>query len=451
MINFKNIGKHSYAWDILTPYFRFALNNIFFKERIIVGRDNIPPPGTPIFVIANHQNSVNDALMIVSMFKDFRQPVSLARGDFFKNDTVAKILRFWRVMPTFRSKDGGTSDIKRNVETFQIASDILKNNGVIIMFPEAMHQQGRFLGTFKKGVPRICFGAEEAADFKLNLQILPVNLHYSNVQKFREKALVEIGKPFEIHEFFETYKNNPNEAYIQFNEKARNILKSMVLDIDNAEYYSESNFLREMIRNYRIQKYNNDYSYYDEFKEEKKVVAEIEIIKENEFDKFETLMATTKTYSETLKKMNFRDWLVNKKITFVGLALKKLLLVVLSPFFLFGLINNIIPCFLANYITNKIPDRVFVGSLRFIFGFLLLPFWYIGICIATSCISHSFIIGIAYSILAFLSLFVFYRYRIITLKFWQEWRYFLKRNTEEVTQLKDLRNKILSFFFKNPQ
>jgi len=169
MINFKNIGKHSYTWDVLMPYYRFVLRDVFFKECIIIGRENIPPPGTPVFVIANHQNSVNDALLIVSMFKDFRQPVSLARGDFFKNDLVAKILRFWRVMPTYRAKDGGTSDIKKNMETFQIASDILKNGGVIVMFPEAMHQQRRILGTFKKGVPRICFGAEEVADFVLFL------------------------------------------------------------------------------------------------------------------------------------------------------------------------------------------------------------------------------------------------------------------------------------------
>ena len=446
MINFKNIGKHSYAWDILMPYYRFALGNVFFKECIITGRENIPPPGTPVFVIANHQNSVNDALLIVSMFKDYRQPVALARGDFFRNNTVAKILRFWRVMPTYRSKDGGTSDIKKNMETFQIASNILKNGGVIVMFPEAMHQERRILGTFKKGVPRICFGAEEVADFQLNLQILPVNLHYSKVQKFREKALIEIGKPFGISELLETYENNPNEAYLQFNTKARTIFKTMVFDIEDAENYEEYNFLREMIRRYRIKNNYKTYNYYDEFKEEKKVIAEIDALKEKTPEKFETLISTAKTYSESLRKLNFRDWLVNHKITGFGLAMKTLLMVLFFPFFLFGFVNNALPCFLVNFLTDKIPDRVFVGSLRFVMGFVLMPFWYIGICIAASLISHSFIIGIAYTILAFLSLFVFYRYRITTFKLWHTWRYFLKRKTEEVAQLKEKKNKILSFF-----
>ena len=448
MINYRNIGDHSYAWDVIMPYYRFALADSFFKECLIVGRDNIPPPGTPIFVIANHQNSVNDALLIVSMFKDYRQPVSLARGDFFMNDTVAKIFRFWRVMPTFRKKDSAKkSDMMKNLETFQIASDILKKGGVIVMFPEAQHQQGRYLGPFKKGVPRVCFSAEEAADFQLNLQILPVNLHYSSIRHFREKALIEIGKPFGFTEMLETYKNSPNDAYLQFNEKARAVLKSMVLHIEDDEYYNEYDFLREMIRGYRIENNYKKYDYYDEFKEEKKVVAEIDNMKETEPEKFQSLIAETKEYSSLLNKMNFKDVLVNKKTTLLGLIANALLRIILFPVFLFGFINNSIPCGIANLLTRKIKDKVFIGTLRFLLGFLLFPIWYIAILITASLLAHSFIIGISYTVLAFISLFPFYRYRVNMLKLWHECRYYLKRKTEEVAQLKQLKNNILSFFF----
>jgi hypothetical protein len=314
------------------------------------------------------------------------------------------------------------------------------------MFPEAMHQQGRFLGTFKKGAPRICFGAEEIADFQLNLQILPVNLHYSNIEKFREKALIEIGKPFGISEMLDNYKNNPNEAYLQFNDKARAIIKSMVLDIEDTEHYDEYNFLREMIRRFRI--YNNykKYNYFDEVKEEKKVILEIDMLKEKEPEKFQTLMKTTKTYSESLKKLNFRDWLVNKRITGFGLIAKTFLLMLLSPFFLFGFVNNVIPCFLVDFLTKKIPDKVFVGSLRFILGFLFMPVWYVLICVVASLTSHSFLVGVSYTMLAFISLFVFYRYRMVTYKLWRAWRFFFMRKTVVVAELKNLKKQILAFF-----
>jgi hypothetical protein len=380
------------------------------------------------------------------MFKDYRQPVSLARGDFFINNTVAKIFRFWRVMPTFRKRDGGRSDIMKNLETFQIASDILKKGGVIIMFPEAMHQQGRYLGTFKKGVPRVCFSAEEAANFQLNLQILPVNLHYSSIRHFREKVLIEIGKPFGFSELLDTYKNNPNEAYLQFNEKARAVLKSMVLDIEDKENYNEYDFLREIIRDYRIENNYKRYDYYDEFKEEKKVIAEIDTLKEKEPEKFTTLMLETKKYAECLNKLNIKDSLVNKKTTGIGLIVKSLVMILYLPVFIFAFINNSIPCGIANLLTRRIADKVFIGTFRFILGFFLFPIWYLGILIVVSLLSDSFIIGISYMILAFISLFPFYRYRVNMLTLWQRWRYYLKRESANVKQIKELRNNILLVF-----
>jgi 1-acyl-sn-glycerol-3-phosphate acyltransferase len=447
MIDFTNIGKHSLGWDIIMPYFRFAIKDVYFKEFTVTGRENIPPPGTPCFIIANHQNSALDALIIVGMFKDFRQPVFLARGDIFNKDTVAKILRFWRVMPTYRLRDsGGKSDLMKNLETFQIASNILKNGGMVGMFPEAMHQQGRFLGTFKKGVPRICFGAEEAADFQLHLQILPVNIHYSNILRFREKVLAEIGEPFTFGEFLEAYKNNPNDAYLQFNEKARAIFQKMVLDMNDLEHYEEYNQLRDMVRTYRMKNNYKNYNYFDEFKEEKKVVDEIDHLKEKTPEKFDTLMTDTKRYSELLKKLNFRNWLINKKFTGFGLAVKTLLMTLLFPFFLFGYLNSIIPCKLATFLTKKIKDKVFTGSIQFVLGFLLFPIWYLIILLAASLIGHSFVIGLSYTVLAFLSLFVYYRYKVSALKLRHSWRYFLKRKTEEVLELEDMKGKIMVFF-----
>jgi 1-acyl-sn-glycerol-3-phosphate acyltransferase len=447
MIDFKNIGKRSFAWNIIMPYYRFALKDVFFKEHVVVGRENIPPPGTPIFIIANHQNSLNDGLVIITMFKDFRQPVSLARGDVFRNNIVAKILRFWKVMPTYRLKDSeGKADLLKNLETFQIAANVLKDGGVIIMFPEALHQQGRYLDTFKKGVPRICFEAIAATDFQLDLKILPVNLHYSSVQLFREKALIEVGKPYSIKEFYELFKNNPNDAYLKFNEKARATLKSMVLDIEDRENYKEYNFLREMIRDYRMKNNYRKYNYYDEFLEEKKVVSEIDTLKEKEPEKFIKLITETKKFSQLLTQLNFKEWLVNKKINGFRVVAKSLLMLLLFPIFLFGFINNGIPCTLANLFTGKLKDRVFVGSIRFLLGFFLFPVWYIGICLAASLISDSFVVGLSYTILAFLSLFVYYRYRCIILKLWHTWRYYFQRKTEEVKELSELKKEIISSF-----
>ena len=130
------------------------------------------------------------------MFDDFRQPVFIARGDIFKKDRVAKILRFLKILPTFRTRDGGVSDIKYNMTSFGIAAKVLNDGGTLVIAPEAQHQQGHYLGSFKKGFPRIAFAAEEMADFKLDLQILPVNIHYKDYYNARSEVVLTVGEPF---------------------------------------------------------------------------------------------------------------------------------------------------------------------------------------------------------------------------------------------------------------
>jgi hypothetical protein len=89
---------------------------------------------------------------------------------------------------------------------------------------------------------------------------------------------------------------------------------------------------------------------------------------------------------------------------------------------------------------------VFTGSIQFVIGFFFFPIWYLGILLAASLILHSFIVGLSYAVLAFLSLFVCYRYKVTSLKLWHSWRYLLKRKTDAIRGLEDLKGKILRFF-----
>ncbi|HNW68701.1 MAG TPA: 1-acyl-sn-glycerol-3-phosphate acyltransferase, partial [Bacteroidales bacterium] len=107
MISFENIGRYDKGYHLLNLYLRFTHNKLYYKKVQIIGRENIPPRGTPTLVIGNHQNALMDALAILYLFDDYRQPVFIARGDIFKkSNTIAKILRFLKIMPTFRTRDG---------------------------------------------------------------------------------------------------------------------------------------------------------------------------------------------------------------------------------------------------------------------------------------------------------------------------------------------------------
>ena len=112
MISFDNIDQHSRWYDFFMKYLSAAHNHVYYRNFFIIHPENIPPKGTPTFVIANHQNGMMDAMAILhTMYKDGRQPVFIARGDIFKKDAVARVLRFLKILPVYRNRDGDRKSV----------------------------------------------------------------------------------------------------------------------------------------------------------------------------------------------------------------------------------------------------------------------------------------------------------------------------------------------------
>lgn len=405
MISFENVDRFNIHFYIQMHYLRFALKHVFYRKVYVKGLENIPKKGEPVFVISNHQNGMMDPINILCMFPDKRLPVFIARGDIFKKDAVAKILRYFRIMPTFRTRDGGRSDILQNNVTFSIAGKILQRGGTMIMFPEAGHQHGRYLSTFKKGFPRICFAAEEEADYNLNLKILPMNLHYSDYFTIGEKVLLTIGEPFTIKEFFEQYKTEPNNAFVAMNEKARERVKAMSIDIKDPELYDEFDLLRTMVSTNRVKMSGKKVDFPELYLEEKRVIDDLDSMREQEPEKFDDLMQKTKDYMGKIRELKLPDWVVGEKITFPNIVLRFLLGVLVAPFAIFGFINNAIPFLSCNILIDKVKDPMLHSSVRFGVGFFLFPVYYLILLGVVWGVSHSFWFALAYVLVTFITLY----------------------------------------------
>ncbi len=449
MINFENINHFSRLYDILNRYLRFTHNHFYYKKFHIYGKENIPPKGVPTFIISNHQNGLMDALAILYLFSDRRQPVYIARGDIFKNQTIAKILRFLKIMPTFRSRDGNRKDIEQNNTSFGIAAQVLKDGGTLAIFPEAGHQAGHFLSSFKKGFPRIAFKAEEFANFELNLQIVPLNIHYSDYFNFRSELLVTVGKPFSFKEFFELYKTEPNQAYIALNEKSKKEIKSLSLDIEDKEHYEDYETLRTIFHTPLKELKKRDKQYlHTQLNEDITIVANINRLKEQDPSTFATLMQTASDYRNELKKLNLRDWLIsNKKITFCHLILQSAVLFLLFPIFLFGFIHNIIPFSLPNILKRKIKDPMLHSSLHYALSVIIsFPIIYLILFFIVLCISEKVVISLLYIGTVFGALFIFYGYKRAFIKWKAAWRYYLlnKKKNPQIIRLKKLKEELFS-------
>ena len=449
MINFDHINEFSKSYDINNRYLRFTHNHLYYRKIDIVGRENIPPRGTPTLVISNHQNGLMDALAILYLFDDHRQPVFIARGDIFKKDSIAKMLRYLKILPAFRSRDGGRDDVKRNLDFIELEGRILNEGGTLAMFPEAGHQAGHFMTTFKKGFPRIAFKAEEMADFNLNLQILPLNIYYDNYFNFRGYLSITVGKPFTISEFFEKYKLEPNKAFAALNEKARAAIKAMTLDIEDKEHYEEYDILRQMSHT-PLKELGKDSAtpLYEQQREDIETVRKLDEMRATEPEKFANLMSAAREYLNGLQKLNLRDWLINYNIKATSLIFKTLLLIILAPVYLFGLINNIIPFKLPEPLKRKMNDRMFSSSVNYALSVLItFPLWYLILFVAAWVVSGQLWFAAAYLFAAFCSLFFFFKYKKWFIKWRASCRYYImcKSGNKMLQKIKELKKNILTY------
>jgi 1-acyl-sn-glycerol-3-phosphate acyltransferase len=447
MIDFTHVGDFSWRYFFYNLYLKFFHNHLYYRKMYVINRENIPAKGKPVLIIYNHQNGLSDPLNILYMFDDFRQPVFIARGDIFKKDKVAKILRFLKILPTFRSRDGGVSDIKYNMTSFNIAAQVLNNGGTLVIAPEAQHQQGHYLGSFKKGFPRIAFAAEEMADFKLDLQILPVNIHYKDYYNARSEVVLTVGEPFGCTEFAENFKTDPNIAYGLLNEKARARLKAITPDIEAFEdYYQEIDLLRCMWVKPRLEKKGLSTSYFPNYPaEEVELLQEIADMQRQEPQRFTQLMGITHEYLEELQRLNLRDWIIGRKVGLAKVLFYTLVAVLFFPLFLFGLVSNIIPFEVPALLRKKIKDRQLHSSFNFVGGMVAFTVYYLVVLAIAWIVSKSFLCALGCMFAMIVSFFIFYAYKKGLIKLKALWRYYKLHRRGETSRAEELDAQLKSY------
>lgn len=445
MISFENIDKYDWLYALYMNYLNIAHNHIYYRHFYILNQENIPRKGEPTIVIANHQNGVMDAMAILhTMSQDRRQPVFIARGDIFKKDGVAKILRFLKIMPTFRTRDGNRDDVRSNIALYERAARVLKDGGTIVIFPEATHQHGHFMNTFKKGFCRIAFSAEEINDFKLGVKVLPLNIHYSNYFNFRSDLMVTVGESFTYEEFFDLYKEHPNDAYLALNEKARARVKEITPDIDIPEYYNEIESLTQMMSEPLLKHKGLKTSYLPNQKDAAMtIIANLKQFKDKEPEQFDILMQQTREYTTLLQQRGLHHWVINRKLSIFRFIVRSLLMVASLPLFLFGYINNLIPFAITKRFANKAKDPMLRSSFQYVSSTVAtFPIYYLLLLGIVWIISKKFWIALAYVVLTFMTALFVHYYKIAIRKFYTVFHAMSLRHTDDYQKLSSLQKLI---------
>ena len=56
--------EHSLFLKVFRAYIQYVNSGLYFKKEHVVGIENVPANGTPVIVVANHQNCLNDPLCV---------------------------------------------------------------------------------------------------------------------------------------------------------------------------------------------------------------------------------------------------------------------------------------------------------------------------------------------------------------------------------------------------
>ena len=425
MISFENVDKSGLKYELLYKYINFVHDFIYYKKFYTLHTERIPKD-KPIVLISNHQNGLSDALGLIYAFKkDGRRLVFIARADVFKKDFNAKLLRFLKMMPAFRKQDTGIENLGENQKIFSKAARILLDDGVVTIYPEAGHEECHRLGTFKKGFARIAFQAAEMSNFEKDILVLPCSNHYSSYFGFQNKLIITVGEPFSFSDLYDKYKEHPERAQKILTDRARVIVKDLMLDISDLELYEEYDILRTLYAKILCKKNKKKTGYFPNIMEaEKQIVEKIDGLRVENPQEFSKLMKTADSYTRKVDKLHLSDQIIAEKFSFGMFLLRLLYAILLIPLMAYGLINNFIPYNIPTLITRRFKDQMLHSSFHFGFCSLItFPIFYTA-QVVTVLILTNWWLALIYLVSLPISLIIYLNGKIIWQKQLQRFRKF---------------------------
>lgn len=411
----------SWFYKAYKSYIRFMVNTLYYKDVHIIDKENVPEAGKPLLIVADHQNSLNDALGIMLSLDD-RKVHFIARADIFHvHPIITKFLYSIGLLPAFRIAFEGEEALHGNDTTFAVSEQRLLDGKTVALYPEAGHQDHHWLGKFTYGYTRMAFEAAERGNFEKEIFILPSCNHYSEYQGLRNSMLIRYGKPISLAPYYELYKTKPRTAQRQVNALVREQIKDMMLNVEDQENYKSIDFLR-------VGKFGDTWAKDHDFRadylpskleSDKTLVAAIEKNREKAqpvLDRVSSLIGKMESAKVTEKEiLDPPTWF---EILEDGLLL--LLLAPLAIFFLWPFL----PCWLIpRHFIKKLGDRMLEGTFVIALNVLLI----VPICAIISLIVFwslgSPLRGVAYALLTPFTCLFEWAYYKIAVRFLRNIRY----------------------------
>ena len=365
--NKNKVEKPGWVYRTFWLYLRFFYNKIFYKRTYKVNGEVIPKNGTPLLIVSNHQNCLNDPLGLVFSFSD-RKPYVITRADVFSISPMGdNFLRAIGLLPAFRLDYDGEVALGKNAATFQVSEKALIEGKTVIMYPEACHQDKHWLGTFSLGYTKMAFEAAEMGNFEKDILILPACNHYSHYFGIQNQMLVKFGTPISIQPYYELYKTKPRTAQREVNKLVRNQISDLMLDIRDLDNYDAINFLRTTYgEDYARKQGVNPNNLPERLLTDKDLVTKLHEVRKLDEKGIDEFYQNARTLKQGIEELGITNNHLKRDVNPMALGFKLMLLLILLPLWIFSWWPSMPVYWIPMSIFKaKMKDPMFEGTLLY--------------------------------------------------------------------------------------
>ena len=423
----------------------------YYKEVKVLNKKSLIHNG-PLIIIANHPNTLMDAMMIGFASK---QPIYyIAKGTLFDSKFKLWLLRNLNMIPINRQGEGTTKGVS-NQSSFEECYRILEKGKTLVVFPEGTSFLERNLRELKSGTARIALEVEKRNQGKLNLKVVPLGLNYLKAEKFRSSVLINVGNQLPLTDFFEAYKLDAGKTAKKLTEVFRFNLENVLVNshskeqeklVDEISDLLSSKYIKSEIKGVEA-----DITF---LKEIRNRVREIQLIQPNKLTEIQLLVQNIQWRLRKLDvRADFLDRRFRSRMFYRQILLSVFFLIIGLPLFVYGLIHNIIQFKLTDFLVPKITkDIEYFAPIAVLLGLIFYPLFYtIFFFICMYYFNFNILMKIIYCIsmpLSGIIAYSFYRYQDhISYK----WKYIIMMINENkaMLELQEKRNQLRKMIFEN--